>query len=102
MWVDGRVYYGMWKDGHQHGEGTIVLPNMTMKKYYWEHGKKGTDKLELTEGESAQIADYVKKMQQEDAQERRALRSSGGGVTQSQIIRRKASSSRRNMLTQSQ
>lgn len=46
MWVDGRVYYGMWKDGHQHGEGTIVLPNMTMKKYYWENGKKGTDKLE--------------------------------------------------------
>ena len=45
MWVDGRVYYGMWKDGRQHGEGTIVLPNMTMKKSYWEFGKETGSKL---------------------------------------------------------
>ena len=46
MWVDGRIYYGMWKGGHQHGEGTIVLPNMSMKKSYWENGKE-TSRLKL-------------------------------------------------------
>lgn len=47
MWVDGRVYYGMWRDGVQHGEGTTVNPNMQMKKAFWENGKE-TDELELS------------------------------------------------------
>lgn len=40
MWIDGRVYYGMWKDGVQHGEGTTVNPNKNMRKALWELGKE--------------------------------------------------------------
>lgn len=40
MWVDGKVYHGMWKDGNQHGEGTMVDPNLKMVKSYWEKGKQ--------------------------------------------------------------
>lgn len=93
MWVDGRIYYGMWKDGHQHGEGTIVLPNMSMKKSYWENGKE-TTRLKLAETEKEQIAKYVKEMQADDAEERKHLKL-GGGLTRSQSLKRKSSSSRR-------
>ena len=72
MWVDGRIYYGMWKDGHQHGEGTLVLPNMGMKKSYWENGKE-TTRLKLSEMEKEQIEKYVKEMQTNDAEERRSM-----------------------------
>lgn len=70
MWADGRVYYGMWKDGQQHGEGTIVLPNKNMKKSYWESGKE-TTVLSLSEVEKEQITKYVDEMKQTDVKERK-------------------------------
>ena len=86
MWVDGRIYYGMWKDGHQHGEGTIVLPNMSMKKSHWENGKE-TARLKLADTEKEQIAKYVTEMQADDAEERKHLKI--GGLTRSQTLKRK-------------
>ena len=54
MWNDGRVYYGMWRNGVQHGEGTTVMPNMNMKKALWEAGKEKAV-LELSTAERQEI-----------------------------------------------
>ena len=93
MWVDGRIYYGMWKDGQQHGEGTMILPNMAMKKSYWENGVQ-TTRLKLGETETEQITKYVKEMQANDADERRSMVLEGG-LTRSQTFKMKNSHNRK-------
>ena len=58
MWGDGRVYYGNWKDGVQHGEGTNINPNRQMRKALWENGKE-TMHLELMQAEREEILSIV-------------------------------------------
>lgn len=61
MWIDGRVYHGMWKDGVQHGEGVTVNPNMKMTKALWECGKE-ISPLELSATEREEVKNYVQNM----------------------------------------
>ena len=39
MWSDGRLYHGMWKEGFQHGEGTLIEASGNKTKKYYERGK---------------------------------------------------------------
>ena len=84
MWVDGRVYYGMWKDGAQHGEGTIVNPNMQMTKALYENGREST-KLTLCDREIEEITQYVQNMHKEREKllKNRSVRRSRTGLQQS-------------------
>ena len=39
--TDGRIYEGMWKNGHQNGEGELFDPNLKQKrKGIWKHGQR--------------------------------------------------------------
>ena len=64
MWSDGRLYYGNWKDGQQHGEGTMFESNMNMTKKYYENGKP-KQTLELSEVEKQAIINQISNLQKQ-------------------------------------
>jgi hypothetical protein len=37
---DGKKYAGMWKNGKQHGDGSITMPNGETKEGVWQDGKQ--------------------------------------------------------------
>jgi hypothetical protein len=46
-WVDGTVYKGEWKDGHQHGKGKLIQPDGTvLEGYFRKNVFLGTAPLE--------------------------------------------------------
>ena len=36
---DGSIYVGEWKDGKQHGKGTMTLPDGSKHEGIWKNGE---------------------------------------------------------------